>query len=86
MVEFDSPEGVASVVLVADALEAIEGANLLELEEKLPSVTWDDLFAVSVKPVSDFTAKFEVLATPLKRVLKCYVQWVPRAPRVTLPK
>lgn len=86
LVEFDSPEGVATVCFYKDGAAAVEGANLWELKDSLPEVTWNDLFVEKVGLASGFNEKFAELRKRFQRILGEYIEWKPRAPHVILPK
>lgn len=86
LVEYQTAAGVATVCFPRDAVFIEKGANLLELKATLPSLQWDDLFAVEIVLAEEFTAKYERLSASLRKVVKGFVRWDPRAPRVTLPK
>jgi hypothetical protein len=86
LVEFESPVGTASVCFVKDAVSVIKGVNLHELKEIIPAQTWEHLFEEKIVLSSGFDVKHEVLPTRVQGVLKKYVEWNSRAPRVTLPK
>jgi len=86
LVEFESEVGVATVAFYADAPGAIEGANLWELRNLLPRITWEDLFVEKVALAQGFTEKFGELKKKHQVVVREYVKWTPRAPHVILPK
>lgn len=86
LVEFDSPEGVATVCFYKDAATTVEGANLWELKDTLPKVTWEDLFVEKVALAPGFNEKFEELKKRQQRIVAEYVEWKARSPHVILPK
>jgi|SRR5579885_122056 len=86
LVEFESPAGVATVCFYKDGASVVEGANLRELRETLPKVTWEDLFVEKVVLAQGFNEKFEQLGKRQKRIVGEYVEFKPKAPHVILPK
>ena len=85
-VEFMSLAGTAIVVFVSDAVSAVDGANLAELRDKLPKVTFGDLFQETITLADGFSSKFDMLKKGHQTVVGRYVEWKFRAPRVILPK
>jgi hypothetical protein len=86
LVEFESDQGVATVCFPRDAVSPVPGANLRELQSVLPTTTWNHLFEEKVVLASDFSERFGALTKGNRATLKRYLEWSPRAPRVTLPK
>jgi hypothetical protein len=93
-VEFPSALGIASVVLVKDAMSLVKGANpdLLLENHELDSGVWWHLFTRTTKLAEEFEEKYQSMvrtkgltAAQSKLVMKL-IEIGPREPRVTLPK
>lgn len=85
-VEFESPEGVATVCFVKDSVSIMKGANPRVLKEVLPEVVWSHLFNEVVVLSKEFGEAFDQLPKSQQNTVKKMVEWSENEPRVTLPK
>jgi hypothetical protein len=85
-VEFESPEGVATVVFVSDRASLVKGANPALLKETLPMTVWENLFQETIVLSKQFPDAFGLLTRTQQTSVKKLVEWKPCEPRVTLPK
>ncbi len=86
--EFDSPEGVATVCFVRDAAAIIKGADPLTLRQytSFPLDTWHRFFATRIVLTDEFTDAYTLLAKTDQKLINKVVEWKERDPRVTLPR
>lgn len=85
-VEFESPEGVATVCFPKATPKIQKGANPNDLKAVLPQTVWEELFETKIVLAGEFEDKLTHLSAKNQAAVKKVVEWKTNEPRVTLPK
>jgi len=88
LVEFDSPEGTATVCFVKDTMHLVVGADPFTLQGAIPDRAWRALFEPRAVLVRGFVDRLSAmtLAKRERKSVERLVEWVTGVPRVILPK